>query len=613
MHPRKEAGIVVDFVPQGRDAQRARRLAALAARRRLLPRGRARHAGAAPPRPAPRAPQAHAGAVARPGDARRAPPARRDPARVAAHRPEVPRRGRAALLGDDRRPRRCASRSAPSSSQKFTERGASKGALEQFLSTCAAENPNRRLRHDRARRPRLDAGRARRLRRPRHARHAGAAVGEGPRCRASACCCARSPRASPTRPSRSSPAGRGGSRARRARRRTARASAEFPEAKRLLGALANSRGHRHEENAARLVNAALRAAARRSAPRCSPRPRATRRARTSCSTPRASSSARSRRSPARSPRTCPQPKLQPSRRRRRKRKRKSDRSAGRAAASRRGTASRARRAAPGRRRSRAAAPKKRRRRRRKPAHRGIAAGRRTRRARTRTDAHRRRPSTLEMTWSFCSGSPSSPGWSRRVSPCVLPVLPILLAGGASGGRRRPYAIVAGLVVELRRLDPVRGVDPRASSACRRTCCATSRSRCSSSIAATLLFPQVGTARRARARAARRAPRGRPRRRLPARLRARLRVRPLRRPGPRVRLGAVGEPQLRLQADRARARLRARRLGRAARDRARRPARREAAARAASAQFGRRSASIVAAAALALVFNVDTKLQTSLPD
>ncbi|MDQ2910995.1 MAG: hypothetical protein M3R39_08290, partial [Actinomycetota bacterium] len=36
-----------------------------------------------------------------------------------------------------------------------------------------------------------------------------------------------------------------------------RASAEFPEAKRLLGALANSRGHRHEENAAKLVNATL--------------------------------------------------------------------------------------------------------------------------------------------------------------------------------------------------------------------------------------------------------------------------------------------------------------------------------------------------------------------
>jgi hypothetical protein len=36
-----------------------------------------------------------------------------------------------------------------------------------------------------------------------------------------------------------------------------RASAEFPDAKRLLGALANSRGHRHEENAAKLVNASL--------------------------------------------------------------------------------------------------------------------------------------------------------------------------------------------------------------------------------------------------------------------------------------------------------------------------------------------------------------------
>jgi ribonuclease E len=36
-----------------------------------------------------------------------------------------------------------------------------------------------------------------------------------------------------------------------------RASVDLPEAKRLLGALTNSRGHRHEENAARLVNVAL--------------------------------------------------------------------------------------------------------------------------------------------------------------------------------------------------------------------------------------------------------------------------------------------------------------------------------------------------------------------
>jgi hypothetical protein len=33
-----------------------------------------------------------------------------------------------------------------------------------------------------------------------------------------------------------------------------RASSEYPDAKRLLGALANSRGHRHEENAAKLVS-----------------------------------------------------------------------------------------------------------------------------------------------------------------------------------------------------------------------------------------------------------------------------------------------------------------------------------------------------------------------
>jgi cytochrome c biogenesis protein CcdA/thiol-disulfide isomerase/thioredoxin len=37
------------------------------------------------------------------------------------------------------------------------------------------------------------------------------------------------------------------------------------------------------------------------------------------------------------------------------------------------------------------------------------------------------------------------GFVTAISPCVLPVLPIVLAGGASGGRRRPYAIIAGLV------------------------------------------------------------------------------------------------------------------------------------------------------------------------
>jgi cytochrome c biogenesis protein CcdA/thiol-disulfide isomerase/thioredoxin len=38
------------------------------------------------------------------------------------------------------------------------------------------------------------------------------------------------------------------------------------------------------------------------------------------------------------------------------------------------------------------------------------------------------------------------GVITAVSPCAYPVLPIVFAGGASGGRRRPYAIVAGLAV-----------------------------------------------------------------------------------------------------------------------------------------------------------------------
>jgi cytochrome c biogenesis protein CcdA/thiol-disulfide isomerase/thioredoxin len=40
------------------------------------------------------------------------------------------------------------------------------------------------------------------------------------------------------------------------------------------------------------------------------------------------------------------------------------------------------------------------------------------------------------------------GVITAISPCVFPVLPILLAGGASGGPRRPYAIIAGLVASF---------------------------------------------------------------------------------------------------------------------------------------------------------------------
>src|SRR5438067_9168137 len=40
------------------------------------------------------------------------------------------------------------------------------------------------------------------------------------------------------------------------------------------------------------------------------------------------------------------------------------------------------------------------------------------------------------------------GVITAVSPCVLPVLPIVLAGGATGSGRRPFAIVAGLVASF---------------------------------------------------------------------------------------------------------------------------------------------------------------------
>jgi ribonuclease E len=140
--------------------------------------------------------------------------------------------------------------------KKFTEGKASRAALEQFLNACAAENPNRRLRLtaladrvsmtvDRAsfddlvtlvtQAPTWEKDRVQGV------RTLLRALGEGK---------ADAPEQILARWTW---------RLARATRKVQdrRASAEFPEAKRLLGALANSRGHRHEENAAKLVNAAL--------------------------------------------------------------------------------------------------------------------------------------------------------------------------------------------------------------------------------------------------------------------------------------------------------------------------------------------------------------------
>jgi ribonuclease E len=140
--------------------------------------------------------------------------------------------------------------------QKFTEQGASKGALETFLATCAAQNPNRRLRLIAlADRVSMRVDRADfddlvtlvTLAPPwEKDRSAGVrillrAIADG----------------RPDAPDQI--LARWTWKLARAVRKTLdrKASQEYPDAKRLLGALANSRGHRHEENAARLVKAAL--------------------------------------------------------------------------------------------------------------------------------------------------------------------------------------------------------------------------------------------------------------------------------------------------------------------------------------------------------------------
>jgi len=140
--------------------------------------------------------------------------------------------------------------------RKLTDRGASRACLEQFLATCAAENPNRRLRMtaladrvamivERAdfddlvtlvtQAPTWEKDRLQGVRILLRALSEGHADAPEQILARWTWRLARATRKVQDR----------------------RASAEFPEAKRLLGALANSRGHRHEENAAKLVNSAL--------------------------------------------------------------------------------------------------------------------------------------------------------------------------------------------------------------------------------------------------------------------------------------------------------------------------------------------------------------------
>src|SRR5579884_3528259 len=135
---------------------------------------------------------------------------------------------------------------------KLTEGRASKKALEQFLTTCAAENPNRRLRMmalaDRVsmRVERADFDDLVTLVTQAPPWEKDRLAGIRILLRAIA-------EEKPDAPDQI--LARWTWRLARATRKVQdrRASAEYPEAKRLLGALANSRGHRHEENAAKLV------------------------------------------------------------------------------------------------------------------------------------------------------------------------------------------------------------------------------------------------------------------------------------------------------------------------------------------------------------------------
>ncbi|MGL6278783.1 MAG: DEAD/DEAH box helicase [Gaiella sp.] len=250
-HPRKEAGIVVDFVPKG--ATHAERVVSLhslldsdfyreGARVTPAPRRRSSRRARRRLSPAP-------WLVPVTSDVRR---------RLAVIQREWQRVDPKFLDDSEQRfwatiaGRQIRFDQRADFARKFAEGRAGKGALETFLSTCAAENPNRRLRMtalaDRVATPveRADfddlvtlVTQAPPWEKDRAAgvRILLRAIGDG---KASA----------PEQILQ-----RWTWRLTRSVRKTLdrKASQEFPEGKRLLGAVANSRGHRHEENVAQLV------------------------------------------------------------------------------------------------------------------------------------------------------------------------------------------------------------------------------------------------------------------------------------------------------------------------------------------------------------------------
>jgi superfamily II DNA or RNA helicase len=255
MHPRKEAGIVVDFVPKG--ATHNERVVSLHS---LLDADFYREGARVTPAPRRRAQRrARRRLTPAPWLVPVTPDVRR---RIAVIQREWQRVDPRYLDEDEQRywatmaGRQIRFDERGSFVQKLTEGRASKAALETFLATAAAENPNRRLRlmalQDRVsmRVDRADfddlvtlVTQAPTWEKERLAgiRVLLRAIADG----------------KPDAPEQI--LARWTWKLARATRKVQdrRASTEYPEAKRLLGALANSRGHRHEENAAKLAQTAL--------------------------------------------------------------------------------------------------------------------------------------------------------------------------------------------------------------------------------------------------------------------------------------------------------------------------------------------------------------------
>jgi ribonuclease E len=254
LHPRKEAGIVVDFVPKG--ATHNERVISLhslldadfyreGARVTPAPRRRAQRRARRKLSPAPWL------VPVTPDVRRRLAVIAREWQRIdPRYLDDEEQRFWATIAG-----RQVRFEERVDFAKKLTEAQTTRGALEQFLFTCAAENPNRRLRMtaladrvamgvDRAsfddlvtlvtQAPTWEKDRAQGVR----VLLRGLAEGK-----------ADAPEQILWRWTwRLAKATR--------KIQDRRASAEYPEAKRLLGALANSRGHRHEENASKLVQTA---------------------------------------------------------------------------------------------------------------------------------------------------------------------------------------------------------------------------------------------------------------------------------------------------------------------------------------------------------------------